>query len=344
AIGAHVGNEAHRFAEDIDTLIKALRNAHRATGAEAELARCLLLQGRGSEGSGRVAARLLLLDGRDNVARVAQDALRRGARGRLASKIELVEALAVEMGKAGREALAARGGKLDLDGPILARLEGFDFAFALADQAERHRLHAAGRAASRQFSPQHRRKGKSHEVIERATREVGLDQFAVQFPRMPKGIEHGRFRDLVEDDALDVDTLERLAVLQHLLDVPGDRFALAVRVGGEIDVLGALDRLGDLLEALLGLAGDLPGHGEVLVGTDGAVLGRKVADMAIARQDLVALAQVFVDGLRLGRRLDDDDVHRVNSVPKPGTDSSASRLKQGYRERPHGFAIVRWTR
>src|SRR6185437_14966803 len=117
AIGAHVGNEAHRFAEDIDTLIKALRNAHRATGAEAELARCLLLQGRGSEGSGRVAARLLLLDGRDNVARVAQDALCRGARGRLASQIELVEALTIEMGKAGREALAARGSELDFDGP-----------------------------------------------------------------------------------------------------------------------------------------------------------------------------------------------------------------------------------
>src|SRR5690606_5363011 len=39
------------------------------------------------------------------------------------------------------------------------------------------------------------------------------------------------------------------------------------------------------------------------------VLGRQVADMAEGRQNLVVRAEIFVDGLGLGGRLDDDDVH-----------------------------------
>src|SRR6185369_10088723 len=42
---------------------------------------------------------------------------------------------------------------------------------------------------------------------------------------------------------------------------------------------------------------------------DRAVLGRQVADVTVGRQDGVVRAQVLVDGLGLGRALDDDDVH-----------------------------------
>src|SRR5205085_2571580 len=40
-------------------------------------------------------------------------------------------------------------------------------------------------------------------------------------------------------------------------------------------------------------------------------LGRQVADVAVTGQHEVAGAQVLVDGLGLGRRLDDDEVHRA---------------------------------
>ena len=213
-----------------------------------------------------------------------------GARGRFVGEVELVEPLAVEMGEAGGEALARRRDERDLDRPIFARLEGLDLGLALAHEAQRDGLHAAGRAAARQLPPQDRREREAHEVVERAAREIGLDQLAVEFARMTEGVEHGLLRHLVEDDALHVDAFEGLALPQHLLDVPGDGLALAVGVGREIEVIGAFDRAGDLLQPLLGLGIDRPGHREIVIRPHRAVLGRQVADMAVARQDGVALA------------------------------------------------------
>src|SRR6266702_3852379 len=46
AVGSHIGNETDGFAADIDALIELLRSAHRLGGAESELARGFLLQGR----------------------------------------------------------------------------------------------------------------------------------------------------------------------------------------------------------------------------------------------------------------------------------------------------------
>src|SRR5213078_3916068 len=94
-----------------------------------------------------------------------------GAGLRLAIEVEAVELLAVEMRQPRGEALARLGLELDLDRPIFARAEGFDLGFALADEAQRDRLDAAGRAAAWQFAPQHRRQREPDEIIERAAGE-----------------------------------------------------------------------------------------------------------------------------------------------------------------------------
>src|SRR5579883_3143484 len=256
-----------------------------------------------------MAPRLLLLDRGNGPAPLPQDFLGGGVRGRLIGQIELVEALAVEMGEASHEALARLSRELDLDRPVFPRLEGFDLGFALANEAKRHRLDAARRAAARQLAPEHGRQGEAHEVVERAARQIGVDQLSIELARMTERVENGRFRYFVEYHPLDVDALQRMALAQHLLDMPGDRLAFAVVVGREVEIVGALHRPGDVLEPLLGLAIDLPGHREPLVRAHRAVLGREVPDMAVARQDREALAQILVDGFRLGRRLDDDDFH-----------------------------------
>jgi hypothetical protein len=85
--------------------------------------------------------------------------------------------------------------------------------------------------------------------------------------------------------------------------------SFAIRVGRENQSVGVLDRLGDFGEPLGRRTVDLPGHGEVLVGAHRTVLRRQIADVAERGQNLVVLAQIFVDCLGLGRRLDDDDVH-----------------------------------
>jgi len=207
------------------------------------------------------------------------------------------------------EAVARLGLQIDLDAPVFARAKRLDLGFALADQAQRDRLHAAGRAAARQFAPQHRRQRKSDEIIQRAPGQIRIHQLAVDLARMTECLEDGVAGHLVEHDPLDVDVLQNAARVQHLAHMPGDRLALAIRVGGEEQLVGAAHRLGDRLHVLLGPAVDLPRHRKIGVGQDGSVLRRQVADMAVAGDDLVVAPEIFVDGLCLGRRFDDDDVH-----------------------------------
>ncbi len=133
---------------------------------------------------------------------------------------------------------------------------------------------------------------------------------AIQYA-VAHGLEHGGLRHLVEDDALDLDVLQRPLGLQQLQQVPGDRLALAVGVGGEQEPLRPFQRPRDLVDAPLLLLQRLVDDPEVLVGLDRAVALRQVADVAVARQDGVAAAEIFVDGLGLGRRFDDDDVHET---------------------------------
>ena len=209
AVGAHVGDQADRLAADVDALEQALGGLHRAVGREAELARRLLLQGRGAERRRRVAADLLLLDrarpraSRASISRTAR------ARRRLVAQRELVQPLAVELGQPRREGRAPRASSQQrLDGPVFLRPEGLDLGLALADQAQRHRLHAAGRARARLGSLRHST-GDSREadqIVERAARLVGVDQVRRRGrAAVAHRLEHGGLGDLVEHHALDVD-------------------------------------------------------------------------------------------------------------------------------------------
>ena len=117
---------------------------------------------------------------------------------------------------------------------------------------------------------------------------------------------YGHVRDLVEHDALDGLTLELAALLEQLAQVPGDSFPFAVRVGREIQVLGFLERPRDGVDVFF-VALDRPvTHLEVLVGIDSAFLGYQVPHVAIGGEDLEILAEILLDGLRFGGRLDDD--------------------------------------
>ena len=70
--------------------------------------------------------------------------------------------------------------------------------------------------------------------------------------------------------------------------MPGDRFAFAVRVGGEDEPVGALYGLGDFFERFAAFGVDVPSHREIIVGQDRAVLGRQVADMPERGKHLIA--------------------------------------------------------
>ncbi len=95
-------------------------------------------------------------------------------------------------------------------------------------------------------------------------------------------------------------------------DVPGDRLALAVEVGREEDDVRALGRLLDVVDLLatvlvddvFGLELVVDVHAELALA---GVLGQ-VADVAVGREHAVIRPQIALDGARLGRRFDDDEV------------------------------------
>ena len=316
-VGAHVGDQAGGLATELDALVELLRRAHGRLRAHAELAAGLLLQRRGGEGGRRVALDLAPLHRGDGKLAGLHRGLG-GQRQRLVVQVELLQLAAVQVGQPCRERRSRRRREVGEHGPVLARLEALDLRFALADQAQRHRLHAPGRAAARQLAPQHRRQGEADQVVERASRQVGLDQRLVECPRPTHRGTYGTLGDLVEGDALHVDAAQQVALLQHRPHVPGDRLALAVRVGREVEPLGAAQGAGDRGDLPVAALVGLPVHREALLGPHAAVLGRQVADVAERCQHRVAVAQVLVDGLRLRRRFDHDDVgHCVSGKCNP---------------------------
>ncbi len=224
--------------------------------------------------------------------------------------VELLERRAVDGVEAGRELLGLAGRQHGVDRPVLVGAEGFDLGLAVAHEAQGDGLHAAGRAGARQLAPEHRRQREADEIVEGAAGEVGGDEGAVDVARLAQGGKDRLLGDGVEGDALDLGVLlQRLLLLEDLQDVPGDRLAFPIRVGGEDELVGLFDRVRDFLHDFLGLRVDVPVHLEVFVGLHRAVLGRQIAHMPERGNDLVAAAQVLVDGLGLGSRFDDYDVH-----------------------------------
>ena len=308
AVGAHIGDEADGLAADIDALIEPLRHPHRMRRREAELAARFLLQRRGGEGGVGVPLHRLGFHRRDCEGRGFQILLE--AFGvRAGADVEALQLLAVGADEARFEGFVARRRQRRQQRPIFLADEFLDVELAVGDEAQRHRLHAAGRARARKLAPQHRRQREADEIIERAPRQIGVDQRLVDGARMLHRLRHRLFGDGVEHHALDRLRLERLLFLEHLQHVPGDRFAFAVRVGGEDELVGIFDGAGDIVQPLRRLGINLPEHAEIVVGIDGTALRRQIAHMAKRGHHLVVLAQIFIDCLRLGRRFHQNKIH-----------------------------------
>ncbi len=95
-------------------------------------------------------------------------------------------------------------------------------------------------------------KREPDEIVERAAREIGIDEFFVDLARMLDGFEQRIPSSRVEHDPFDGFALQRILLVEDLQHVPRDRLALAIGVGGEDQLVGFLQRVGDVLDALLG--------------------------------------------------------------------------------------------
>ena len=217
------------------------------------------------------------------------------------------------------------GRRLAFHRPVFPGNEGLDAGLALADQPERHRLHPARRAAARQLAPQHRGEPVAHQVVERPARLPRPHQVHVDPARLRQCRAYRRRRHLAERDPAHRPAAYGVPFLQPAQHLPGDRLALAVRVGRQHQGLGLLQRLRHRAQRPGGALAGLVDHGEVLVGLHRARLRRQVADMAPGRDHPVAPAQPGPDGPRLGRRLDDDDIHDAPSAARAAPGAPGDR-------------------
>jgi hypothetical protein len=226
---------------------------------------------KGAEGGGSG----LGLDARDRKVAVL-DRRRRRARPRPGWEVELVELLAREGDEAGGELLAAR--RLSCASTVQyswARKASISISRSTIRRRQTDWTRPADLAPG-SLRQRTGRQVEAHEVVERAAGEVGVHERRVHLAGVPHGLGHGGLGDGVEGDAGHLGVLaDRLAVAQRLGQVPGDRLALAVGVGGEDEVGVVLERVGDGLEVLARVGGHLPLHGEALSGsTEPSLAGR----------------------------------------------------------------------
>ena len=116
--------------------------------------------------------------------------------------------------------------------------------------------------------------------------------------RMLDGLQNGGFGNLVEDDTVGLGLVQS----QHLTQMPGDGFSLAVFIGCEPYFLCLLRvRLQFADESLLVI-------GDFVFRLKGMVINAEffllqVPDMTVARHDFIVITQEFLYRLRLGGRL-----------------------------------------
>ena len=301
-VGAHVGDEPHRLAHELDALVELLGHGHGAFHRESQLAGRLLLQGAGDEGRRCPPPLLAVLDRLDGEGRFPQG--RGDAVGRLL--VGDLELLALVLQQARLEGdLAVVGGVAEegVDRPVLLGLEGGDLGIALADQAQGDGLHPPGGQAGVNDLPQEGADLVAHEAVEDAPGLLGVDLAQVEDAGPVDRLPHRLGRDLVEEDPLDLALLAR----DRLRHVPGDRLALAVGIRRQVDRVRPLRRSPEVGEDLaLPADGHVAGH-EVLVHVDAEFLRRQIADVPHARLHDEVAAEDLVDGRRLGRRLHDDE-------------------------------------
>ena len=323
-IGPHVGDQSRRLAADLNALVQPLRRVHGLGDGEAEPPRGLVLQGRGGEGRRRAAAQRIAFDRRHREPR-RPDARCRILRRRGRRKPVLRDRGPVQTAERGREDRAVLRPDLRPDRPVAPRREGLDPGLALADQAQRHRLHPARRAAARQLAPEHRREPVADQVVERTARPPRLDQVHVERPRALQRRAHRVRRHLVERDPADRRAAEGAARFQPGQHLPGDRLALAVRVGRQHQGLGAPERPGDRAQRPGRPPAGLGDHGEPVLRLHRARTGRQVRDMPPGRERPVFRSQILRQRARLGRRFDHDHMPPA-PAPPAGLFLSASPL------------------
>ena len=191
-----------------------------------------------------------------------------------------------------------------IQGPVLPGDKGTDLILPVHNQAGGHALDPTGGKTPADLLPQQRRKLIAHDPVQNPAGLLGVHQVIVDIPGMGNGFPNHLLGDLVEGHPAGL----FIGQIQKLLQVPGDGFALPVRVRCQIHGIRIGRRFFQFLDQIL-----FSGHGNVLGGkvvfqiyAHGA-LGQ-IPQMAHTGLHGIVRSQISSDGLSLGRRLYDHKV------------------------------------
>ena len=205
-VGSHIG--------DIALLVETLGRAHGVPGREPQFAVRLLLQGGGGEGRRWLAGVGSLLNVRHcPIARsqaiaqglgllfVEQNNLfaRRNLPGGFVKIRPRGQFFAVQGHQLGFKGAIVQAGQRRLQVPIGSGFERSPGPFPNHQHPHRHGLHPPCRQARRDFFPQQRRQGVTHQAIENSAGFLGMNEVIVHLATVLNGRSNGLFRNFMED-------------------------------------------------------------------------------------------------------------------------------------------------
>ena len=195
--------------------------------------------------------------------------------------------------------------------PVFVGLEALDLLFAVIDQPHSHALHATCGQAPAHLAPEERAELVAYQTVQHPAGLLGIEQILVNGAGVGHALLHALFGDLVKGDAVGLVGVQP----QNVCQMPADGFAFTVRVGRQQHAVCVFGLALELLDELF-LAFDADVLRSIAVLHIDAQLRRgQVADMAHACGDFVVIAQIFADGLRLGRRLHDNQFRHSSLLP-----------------------------
>src|ERR1700733_5765753 len=278
-IRAHVSDQRFgTFIAQLDALIEALREHHRAARGVAKAVVPGLLELRRGEWRRRETALFLLRHARPLPNRFidrSENPLRFGLVGNL-------DVLALVFDELGFERWRLARSEKSVNRPVFPGDERPDFLFALDDQTERDRLNAPSGKTSANFVPQDRRNLVADQPVEDAAGLLRVDQVHVYLRGMLEGGFDCLLRDFVEHHAIN---LGRSRASECLDD-------------GFLGCLGARRGLVAVFAVLFGLGIGLRGDFRGLFGHDFRVLAR------VAEDFLEVVADCFTFAVRVARQVD----------------------------------------
>ena len=295
AVGTHIGDQTFFAMAGIDTFIQTLGHGHRPLGAEGKLGAGFLLQRTGDERRSWIAGthgRADLADGERSLARF--QCLRRFL------FVMQCCLFAVDAAQGSIE-LAAALFEHRVDRPVFLRDKGVDFLLPFDDQLQCHRLNAAGGfgfdLGIEQFG-----KLETDNTVKDSSGLLGMDEIHIDRPRIFERFGYGILGDLMERDTVQIICRKT----EFLRQVPADGFSFTVRVCCEIDVVGFLRLLLQILYRVCLVLGNDIGRFKIIfnINTEAVLaLDREIADMSLAGNDGIVFSEIFGDRLGLRRRL-----------------------------------------